>query len=144
MSDVDMLIRLLSAALLGSIGLEPERILWAAGIRTHMLVCVGSCLIMIVSQYGFANFLIEKNVVLDPLAYRSPGRLGNWISRRRLDPRPRRDRQGIDHGGQHLDRRGDRSGGRRRALSRSRHIDHHHPDHPRRHQVAGRAYRSHN
>ena len=67
MSDVDMLIRLLSAALLGSvIGLERERILWAAGIRTHMLVCVGSCLIMIVSQYGFANVLTEKNVVLDP------------------------------------------------------------------------------
>src|SRR6201992_3423248 len=67
MSDVDMLIRLLSAALLGSvIGLERERILWAAGIRTHMLVCVGSCLIMIVSQYGFTNVLTEKNVVLDP------------------------------------------------------------------------------
>src|SRR5580658_5827057 len=67
MSDADMLIRLVSAALLGSvIGLERERILWAAGIRTHMLVCVGSCLIMIVSQYGFANILTEKNVVLDP------------------------------------------------------------------------------
>jgi putative Mg2+ transporter-C (MgtC) family protein len=67
MSDADMLIRLVSAALLGSvIGLERERILWAAGIRTHMLVCVGSCLIMIVSQYGFANVLTEKNVVLDP------------------------------------------------------------------------------
>jgi uncharacterized membrane protein YhiD involved in acid resistance len=35
MSDADMLIRLVSAALLGSInGLERERILWAAGIRT--------------------------------------------------------------------------------------------------------------
>jgi putative Mg2+ transporter-C (MgtC) family protein len=67
MSDTDMLIRLVSASLLGSIiGLERERILWAAGIRTHMLVCVGSCLIMIVSQYGFANVLTEKNVVLDP------------------------------------------------------------------------------
>src|ERR1700753_868592 len=67
MSDTDMLIRLVSAALLGSIiGLERERIWWAAGIRTHMLVCVGSCLIMIVSQYGFANVLTEKNVVLDP------------------------------------------------------------------------------
>jgi len=67
MSDADMLIRLVSAALLGSIiGLERERILWAAGIRTHMLVCVGSCLIMVVSQYGFANVLTEKNVVLDP------------------------------------------------------------------------------
>jgi putative Mg2+ transporter-C (MgtC) family protein len=67
MSETDMLIRLVSAALLGSIiGLERERILWAAGIRTHMLVCVGSCLIMIVSQYGFANVLTEKNVILDP------------------------------------------------------------------------------
>jgi putative Mg2+ transporter-C (MgtC) family protein len=53
MSDADMLIRLVSAALLGSIiGLERERILWAAGIRTHMLVRVGSCLIMIVSRTG--------------------------------------------------------------------------------------------
>src|SRR6202044_1303181 len=38
----------------------------AAGIRTHMLVCVGSCLIMIVSQYGFSNILTQQNVVLDP------------------------------------------------------------------------------
>jgi putative Mg2+ transporter-C (MgtC) family protein len=31
-----------------------------------MLVCVGSCLIMIVSQYGFASILTQQNVVLDP------------------------------------------------------------------------------
>jgi putative Mg2+ transporter-C (MgtC) family protein len=31
-----------------------------------MLVCVGSCLIMVVSQYGFSSILTEKNVVLDP------------------------------------------------------------------------------
>jgi putative Mg2+ transporter-C (MgtC) family protein len=67
MPDSDMLIRLLAAAALGSlIGFERERLLWAAGIRTHMLVCVGSCLIMIVSQYGFSNILIHQNVVLDP------------------------------------------------------------------------------
>src|ERR1700728_4950657 len=67
MSDADMLIRLIAAAALGSlIGLERERLLWAAGIRTHMLVCVGSCLIMIVSQYGFSNILTHQNVVLDP------------------------------------------------------------------------------
>src|ERR1700744_3273871 len=67
MSNVEMLLRLLTAAALGSlIGFERERLLWAAGIRTHMLVCVGSCLIMIVSQYGFTNILTEKNVVLDP------------------------------------------------------------------------------
>src|ERR1700691_4090776 len=67
MPDSEMLIRLVAAAALGSlIGFERERLLWAAGIRTHMLVCVGSCLIMIVSQYGFSSILTEKNVVLDP------------------------------------------------------------------------------
>lgn len=67
MPEIEMLVRLLGAAFLGSlIGLERERLLWAAGIRTHMLVCVGSCLIMIVSQYGFAHILTQEHVVLDP------------------------------------------------------------------------------
>ena len=58
--------RLVIAALAGSvIGYERERLQWAAGLRTHMLVCVGSCLIVIVSAYGFAEAL-GPNVVLDP------------------------------------------------------------------------------
>ncbi len=56
-----------AAATLGSlVGFERERLLWAAGIRTHMLVCVGSCLIMIVSAFGFADVLSKEHVVLDP------------------------------------------------------------------------------
>jgi len=67
LSNSEMLIRLISAAALGSlIGFERERLLWAAGIRTHMLVCVGSCLIMIVSQYGFTNILTQQHIILDP------------------------------------------------------------------------------
>jgi putative Mg2+ transporter-C (MgtC) family protein len=66
LSYSDTLMRLLGAAVLGSlIGFERERLLWAAGIRTHMLVCVGACLFMIVSAYGFAPAL-GPNVVLDP------------------------------------------------------------------------------
>ena len=62
-----MIGRLLVAALLGGmVGFERERLLWAAGLRTHMLVCIGSCLIIIVSAYGFNDVLGEKNVVLDP------------------------------------------------------------------------------
>lgn len=62
-----MVARLALAALFGSvIGLERERLLWAAGLRTHMLVCVGSCLIMLVSAYGFADVLGTDHVVLDP------------------------------------------------------------------------------
>ncbi len=67
LSNSEMLIRLLGAAALGSlVGFERERLLWAAGIRTHMLVCVGSCLIMIVSAYGFAGVVTQDHVVLDP------------------------------------------------------------------------------
>ncbi|HEY0220018.1 MAG TPA: MgtC/SapB family protein [Afipia sp.] len=66
-TNTEILLRLIAAAALGSlIGFERERLLWAAGIRTHMLVCVGSCLIMIVSAFGFADVLGQANTVLDP------------------------------------------------------------------------------
>jgi putative Mg2+ transporter-C (MgtC) family protein len=58
--------RLAFSALLGSaIGFERERLAWAAGLRTHMLVCVGSTMIMIVSAYGFAD-VTGAGVMLDP------------------------------------------------------------------------------
>lgn len=54
------------AAVLGSvIGLERERLLWAPGLRTHMLVCVGSCLIIIISAYSF-NDVLNSHITLDP------------------------------------------------------------------------------
>ena len=64
--STETLIRLLVAALAGSlVGLERERLQWSAGLRTHMLVSVGSCLIIIVSAYGFSDVL-GTHVVLDP------------------------------------------------------------------------------
>lgn len=66
-SNTDIAIRLLASALLGSlIGFERERLLWAAGVRTHMLVSVGSALLIIVSAYGFTNATQMPHVVLDP------------------------------------------------------------------------------
>jgi len=63
----EVLIRLTLAALFGSIiGLERERKDWAAGFRTHMLVCVGSALSMLVSAYGFQDVMNGKNIALDP------------------------------------------------------------------------------
>lgn len=59
--------RLLLAALLGSvIGLDRERLDWAAGLRTHMLVAVGSTVFMLVSAFGFSDILGRPDVVLDP------------------------------------------------------------------------------
>jgi putative Mg2+ transporter-C (MgtC) family protein len=66
LGNFELISRLVLAAVLGSvIGFERERLSWAAGLRTHMLVCVGSALVMIVSAYGFASVLGE-HVVLDP------------------------------------------------------------------------------
>ncbi|WP_144150828.1 MgtC/SapB family protein [Paraburkholderia sp. BCC1885] len=67
LGNLELVSRLVLAAALGSvIGVERERLSWAAGLRTHMLVCVGSALIMIVSAFGFADVLGTQNVVLDP------------------------------------------------------------------------------
>ncbi|WP_237478494.1 MgtC/SapB family protein [Lichenibacterium dinghuense] len=66
-SDFDIALRLAVAALFGSlIGFERERLMWAAGIRTHMLVSVGACLLMIVSAYGFEHAIRMEHVTLDP------------------------------------------------------------------------------
>lgn len=66
-STIEMIGRLLLAALLGSIiGWERERRAWTAGLRTHMMVCLGSSLIMIVSAFGFFDIIGTKGVVLDP------------------------------------------------------------------------------
>jgi putative Mg2+ transporter-C (MgtC) family protein len=65
--DLELVARLLVAAALGSlIGADRERLVWAAGLRTHMLVCVGACLFMIVSAFAFSDILKVQNVVLDP------------------------------------------------------------------------------
>ncbi|MBX2887747.1 MAG: MgtC/SapB family protein [Ferruginibacter sp.] len=67
LSYEEILIRLSLASLFGAlIGLERERKDWAAGLRTHMMVCVGSCLIMIVSAFGFTDILGTAHVELDP------------------------------------------------------------------------------
>lgn len=67
MSTSEITLRLLLAAFFGGmIGVERERKEWAAGLRTHMMVCVGSCLVMIVSIYGFDTVLKEGIVRLDP------------------------------------------------------------------------------
>ncbi len=53
---LELTIRLLSAGVIGGIiGYEREFRGKGAGVRTHVLVALGSCLFMIISQYGFAG-----------------------------------------------------------------------------------------
>ena len=53
----EMLLRLFLSALLGGIvGMERGSGDRPAGFRTHILVCAGSALIMLVSMYGFEGY----------------------------------------------------------------------------------------
>jgi putative Mg2+ transporter-C (MgtC) family protein len=66
-SAEEMILRLVVAAVLGGlVGLERERLEWAAGMRTHALVSLGSALFMVVSIFGFSDVLNEQHVILDP------------------------------------------------------------------------------
>ncbi|WP_237446595.1 MgtC/SapB family protein [Shimazuella alba] len=59
--------RLFMAALMGGlIGWERELNHSPAGFRTHILVSVGSALIMLISIYGFADFVELKHFTFDP------------------------------------------------------------------------------
>ena len=66
---------LLAALLTGLIGLEREVHGHSAGLRTHLLVAIGSALIMVISIYGFrvwdASYL--------PAASRDPARLAAQV-----------------------------------------------------------------
>lgn len=63
----DCIFRLLLAGVLGGvIGWDREYRAKEAGLRTHFLVALGSALIMIVSQYGFADVLAKPGYGLDP------------------------------------------------------------------------------
>lgn len=67
METTEIILRLSLAALFGAaIGLERERKSWVAGMRTHMMVCVGSALMMMVSAHGFGEVLGQPHIELDP------------------------------------------------------------------------------
>lgn len=54
---------ILSVCLCGAIGIEREKRGRSAGLRTHLLVGVGSCIIMIISIYGFPAIFDGKRDV---------------------------------------------------------------------------------
>ena len=65
MSNTQIIIRLLISVLVsGLIGLERQLHRRAAGLRTHILVCVGSTLIMLTSLYIFDIY--KDKIAIDP------------------------------------------------------------------------------
>jgi putative Mg2+ transporter-C (MgtC) family protein len=65
LSDIQILVRLvLTLILSGLIGLERQVHRRSAGLRTHILVSLGSCLIMLTSMYVFDIY--KNQACLDP------------------------------------------------------------------------------
>ena len=64
--NIDFLLRLSVALILGfSLGLERELTNKYAGLRTHILVCMGACVFTLLSIYGFPTFATGDNVIID-------------------------------------------------------------------------------
>ncbi len=53
----------LTTVLVGVVGIEREKRGRSAGLRTHLLVGVGSCILMIISIYGFPTVFADKRDV---------------------------------------------------------------------------------
>lgn len=69
--EIDVVLRILMALLCGGIiGYEREYKNRPAGLRTHMMVCIGSALVMIISQYIYENYMPGAN---------DPARLGAQV-----------------------------------------------------------------
>ena len=69
LSTTEVVLRLVVAAVLaGAIGVERELREREAGLRTHLLVGVGSALFTLVSAYAFTDFRygLETGITLDP------------------------------------------------------------------------------
>ena len=64
--STDFLIRIGAALILGFlIGLERELTNKCAGLRTHILVCLGACVFTIISIYGFPSYATGDNVLVE-------------------------------------------------------------------------------
>ena len=74
--NLDFLLRLLVACVCGAaIGYERSRRFKEAGIRTHVIVCCASALIMIVSKYGFVDLGSSASFFLDGTRGADPSRI---------------------------------------------------------------------
>jgi len=53
---IELILRMILSVVAGfAVGFERKMRFKEAGIRTHTIVCIGSCLFMIISKYGFES-----------------------------------------------------------------------------------------
>lgn len=80
MQILDFCGRLLLACLFGAIiGYERSKRFKEAGIRTHIIVCCGAALLMIVSKYGFADLSSAEGVDFNGVRGADPARVAAQV-----------------------------------------------------------------
>lgn len=80
MQNLDFMARILLACLCGAcIGFERSKRFKEAGIRTHIIVCCASALIMIVSKYGFADLTNAGGEVFNGTRGADPARIAAQV-----------------------------------------------------------------
>lgn len=80
MQNIDFIVRILLACLCGAcIGFERSKRFKEAGIRTHIIVCCASALIMIVSKYGFADLTSAGGEVFNGTRGADPARIAAQV-----------------------------------------------------------------
>ena len=73
-------VRVLFACLLGAIiGIERSKRFKEAGVRTHILVCCGAALFMIVSKYGFADLTLADGSAFSGTRGADPARVAAQV-----------------------------------------------------------------
>ena len=82
--EIEMILRLLLAAALGAIiGYQRERAGKAAGLRTHVLICVGAALYTVASIYGFGAATVPARIAAGVVV--GIGFLGGGVIMRRVE-----------------------------------------------------------
>ncbi len=78
--NMEFCLRLLLSCFCGAaIGVERSRHFKEAGVRTHVIVCVGACLIMIVSKYGFADLTLADGSAYPGTREADPARVAAQV-----------------------------------------------------------------
>lgn len=78
--NIDLLMRIVTAICLGFIlGFEREITNKCAGLRTHILVCLGACVFTILSIYGFPAMIYEDIPNYRPTGIRDTARVAAQV-----------------------------------------------------------------
>ena len=77
---VDFCLRLLLSCVCGgAIGIERSKHFKEAGVRTHVIVCMGAALAMIVSKYGFADLALDNGSYFPGIKEADPARIAAQV-----------------------------------------------------------------